>query len=279
MTALAERRPAGVYDIPEADYFGARYALSCSGAKLLLPPSCPAKFFWRQDHPEYKKAWTLGSGAHNLVLGTGPELVEVAADDWRTKAAREQQADARAAGKIPLLSKELAVVKAMAAALEAHPLAWNLLDPEHGQAEQSLFWTDQRTGQPLRARLDWMYWQAGGGVIITDYKTCDSASPEKIPKAVADYGYHQQHAWYADGAAAVLGVDVNFVFVFQEKAPPYLVNVVELIPDTVRIGRNRNHRAIDTYQACIATGEWPGYGDDIAEIALPAWASREDHEL
>jgi hypothetical protein len=147
--AVIDERAAGVYDIPEAEYFAARYALSCSGAKLLLPPSCPAKFFWRMDHPEHKKAWDLGSGAHQLVLGTGPELVEVKADDWRTNAAKAERDAARAAGKIPLLSRDVAVVKAMAAALEAHPVAWNLLDPEHGHAEQSLFWTDQRTGVRL----------------------------------------------------------------------------------------------------------------------------------
>ena len=78
----------GVYDIPEADYFGASYALSCSGAKLLLPPSCPARFFYRQDHQEYKADWDFGSAAHNLVLDAGPEIAEILFDDWRKKAAK-----------------------------------------------------------------------------------------------------------------------------------------------------------------------------------------------
>jgi hypothetical protein len=277
--AVTGERAAGVYDIPEAEYFAARYALSCSGAKLLLPPSCPAKFFWAQDHPQYKKAWDFGSGAHNLVLGNGPELVEVQADDWRTKAARQQRDEARAAGKTPLLSRELAQCRAMAAALEAHPLAWNLLDPGHGQAEQSVFWADQRTGTQLRARLDWMYDAGAGRLIIVDYKTTDSAHPEAFAKSIANYHYEMQHAHYADGLTAVTGADVAFWFIAQEKTPPWLVNVIELIPDAVRIGRNRIARAIDTYQACIATGVWPAYGDDITEIALPAWASREDYEL
>jgi len=55
-----------------------------------------------------------------------------------------------------------------------------------------------------------------------------------------------------------------------------LVNVIELIPDAVRIGRNRNSRAIDVYRACTETGDWPGYGDGLTEITLPAWATRED---
>jgi len=92
-------RAAGIHDIPEADYFGDTWALSCSGAKLLLPPYCPAKFFWRQDHPERKKVWDFGSGAHNLVLGNGPDIVEVTCDNWMTKAAKQQRDDARAGGR------------------------------------------------------------------------------------------------------------------------------------------------------------------------------------
>ena len=267
---------AGVYDIPEEDYFGSVHALSCSGAKLLLPPSCPAKFFWAQDHPRRKKVWGFGSGAHKLVLGAGPDIVEVKADDWRTKAAKEERDAAYAAGKTPLLTKELAVARAMAAALESHPMAWNLLDPEHGVAEQSIFWQDPRTETWLRSRLDWTYDAGNGQLIIVDYKSTESADPDKFAKSCADYGYHQQHAFYVDGLTAVTGADVTFWFIAQEKSAPYLVNVIELIPDAVRIGRNRNNRAIDIYRECTASGEWPGYGTDVVEIALPAWASRED---
>jgi hypothetical protein len=278
VTAVADAPPyaAGVYDIPEDDYFAQSWALSCSGAKLLLPPSCPAKFFWRQDHQEYKAVWDFGSGAHNLVLGNGPEIVEVKADNWRTNKAREMQEQARAEGKIPLLTKDLAVCRAMAAALEEHPLAWNLLDPEHGRAEQSLFWADERTGTQLRARLDWIYDPGTGRLVIVDYKTCDAADPDAIAKASANYHYEMQNAFYRDGLAAVTGADVDFWNVFQEKTEPYLVNVIELIPDAVRIGRNRNSRAIDIYRTCIETGEWPAYGTGLNEIALPAWASREE---
>jgi hypothetical protein len=280
LTELTEQ--AGVYDIPEADYFGASWALSCSGAKLLLPPSCPAKFFHAQDHPpQYKKVWEFGSGAHNLVLGNGPDIVVATNpdgapyDNWMTKDAKKQRDDARAAGKTPLLAKELAQCQAMAAALEAHPLAWDLLDPEHGQAEQSLFWRDERTGIWLRARLDWMYHPRTGQLIIVDYKTTDCAHPDKFAKSAADFGYHQQHAWYVDAATAVTGLDTDFWFIAQEKTPPYLVSVVRLTDDSVRIGRNRNTYAIDTYRGCVASGEWPGYGNNVHEVALPAWASRE----
>lgn len=268
-----EMLPPGIYDIPEADYFAARYALSCSGAKLLLPPSCPAKFFYRQDHAEYKAVWDFGSGAHKLVLGSGPEITEIPFDDWRKKEAQQQRDAARAAGKIPLLTAELARVQAMADAIRAHPVAGYLFDPYDGMPEQSVFWEDERTGIMRRARLDWLPEMAGGRPVITDYKTCDAADPESISKAVERYSYHMQHAWYVDGVAAALGVMPAFIFCFQEKQPPYLINVVELKPEAVQTGRRLNARAIDEYCARIKTGEWPGYDDgEITEIGLPAWA-------
>jgi hypothetical protein len=114
-------------------------------------------------------------------------------------------------------------------------------------------------------------------MVIADYKTADSAEPEKFRKAAADYGYHQQHAWYADGVAALFGAEPAFVFVVQEKTPPYLVSIVEWHPEAIRIGRARNERAIGIYRDCVRNGEWPGYTDDEpAEIMLPAWADKGD---
>lgn len=269
----------GVHDIPEADYFAASYALSCSGAKLLLPPSCPARFFYRQDHAEYKAVWDFGSGAHKMVLESGPEIVECEFDDWRKKDAQQQRDDAREAGKIPLLSRELAVIRDMAAAIRAHPVAGYLFDPYEGKPEQSIFWEDSRTGIMRRCRLDWLPELTSGRLVIVDYKTCDKADPESISKAVENYRYHMQHAFYADGVAAALGVEPAFIFCFQEKQAPYLVNVIELDAEAVRIGRGLVDAAIDTYRWCIKTGDWPGYADgEIAEISLPAWArTAEDY--
>jgi hypothetical protein len=276
LTAIVEAPPivAGVYDIPEEDYFGATAALSCSGAKLLTPPSCPAKFFWRQDHPQRKSVFDFGSAAHKMVLGSGPEIAVIPADDWRTNDAKKARKAAYDAGQTPVLAKEHAEVSAMAEALKAHPVASALLDPFFGQSEQSLFWQDPRTQIWCRARLDWMPDpQAGEQLIIADYKTCASADPDSVAKAVGNFRYHMQHAWYADGASIVLGQPVHFVFIFQEKAPPYLVNIVRLDEEAVRIGRQLCSEAIDVYRACIREGDWPGYDDEeISVISLPAFS-------
>jgi hypothetical protein len=268
----------GIYDIPAEAYHADPVpggSLSSSGARRLLPPGCPALYRYEQDHPPApRRVFDFGHAAHQLVLGAGPALVRVDAPDWRTKAAKEQRDAAHAAGEVPLLVDEHDQVQEMAAAIRAHPVAGALLDPAHGQPEQSLFWRDQR--QPRvwrRARLDWVPAPRAGRGIFCDYKTTRSADPEQLAKAVYDHGYHQQGAWYLDGAKA-LGLaddDAAFLLICQEKTPPYLVTIAQLDVVALKIGRFLNRQAIETYAECTRTGRWPGHSDEVELLALPAW--------
>ena len=294
-----------IADIPEADYFAAVHALSASGAKLLLPPNCPARFRWAQDHPVHKDVFDFGSAAHKVVLHAGPpvqvidaayfamladhysddpKVVKMFADaakgdevtEWRTSAAKAARAHARGQGHIPLLRADYDRVLDMGAALLAHPLAAALFDPDHGLPERSLFWDDADTGVPCRARLDWLPDPRGGRLTIGDYKTtAGEAHPDLLAKAAGNYGYHIQHAHYVNGAAALgLDDDPAFVFVFQEKTPPYLVNVVQLDAAAIRTGREAMRAATEIFRDCTAADSWPGYPMDIPEIPLPPWKAR-----
>ena len=247
-----------------------------------VAPSCPALFRYEQDHKQpHKKVFDFGSAAHQLVLGEGPGIVEISASDMRTKAAKEQRDAAYAEGKIPLLPKEYAQVEEMAAELKRHPIAGALFQPGAGKPEQSLFWKDPATGVICRARLDWLPTQVKGKrLVIGDYKTCRSAAPADIAKAVHEHGYHQQDDFYRRGARE-LGIgdkNTSFVFVFQQKTAPYLVTVVELDHEARRIGKERNDVALKTYKRCMETGVWPGFTDDIKMLSLPVWAERQHDE-
>lgn len=258
--------------MPEADYH-AHPALSSSGAKRIMQ-TCPAVFKYERDHGRANKsAFDVGHAAHGLVLGIGEPVVVVDAGDWRSKAAREERDDAYAAGKVPVLAAEWQDVQAMAAALKADPLAGALFNPEKGTAEQSIFWHDDRHDVDRRARLDWLT-TIGGRPCAVDYKTTTSADPAAIRKTVANLHYHQQDAWYLDGLTAVGMDDAAFLFVFQEKQPPYLTTVVELDFIARRVGRDLNTQALEVFAECTATGHWPGYSSDVELISLPAWATR-----
>ena len=272
----------GVYDgLDEAAYHADPVpggSLSASGAKLLLPPSCPALYAWRRDHPKVSAEFDFGTAAHKLVLGAGQPIWRLSYDDWRTKAAQAARDEARAQGYVPVLEPDWQRVEAMAAAIREHPVASALLDPGRGKPEQSLFWQDDETGIWCRARLDWLpHRDPARRFIIADYKTAAATDPASIRKAVANYGYFMQAAWYAEGVR-VLGLDPDpaFLFIFQEKTPPYLVTVAQLDTEAVSIGRARNTLAREMWRDCTQAGVWPGYSQDIELITLPPWAARTE---
>lgn len=278
----------GVYALPFEDYLADPVpggSLSTSGAKTLLG-ACPAIFDYERKHgrPD-SAAFDFGHAAHSMVLGDGLEVAVIPDDtlssngSTNTKAAKEFIAEARTRGAVPLKSGDAAQVQAMADALRAHPIAGRLLDPNRGTPEQSLFWTDERTGVWRRARLDALPHPALGRMIIVDYKTTDCAKPSLFAKSIANYGYHMQGDAYIDAIKALgLADDAAFLLVAQEKKAPYLISVVELSAPALRIGHERNQRAIDIFKRCTETNHWPAYSEGVELVDLPIWAERV-HEM
>lgn len=259
----------GLYGrVPEVIYHGDRASLSSTGARKLLEPGGPAKFVGeaRRDSEDFD----IGHAAHTLILGAGAELVEVKADNWSTKAAKEARAAARAEGKTPLLSKQLAAVHDMVAVALAHPEVKERLSG--GRAEVSGYALHPRTWVMMRARPDYLRVVAPGAVEMDDYKTCADASPEGFAKSAANWGYHQQEAWYR-AVWTELGWEVRrFVFIAQEKTPPYLVKLHEFGPKDIAVGHARNERALRLFVNCQDFDEWPGYGPAVNKLRLPRWA-------
>lgn len=273
-TAITE---PGVYDLPDAEYHRDPVpggSLSASGAKLIL--DCPARFRHFADHGAgHRDVFDFGTAAHKYVLGSGPDIVVVDAANWQTKAARQAKALAHKHGRVPLLAHDLDTVKAMARAIEEHEIAGALFEPGTGLAEQSLFWHDSEFEVWRRARLDWlpMHVSSAGRLIVPDYKTTVSADPDAIAKTIYNYRYHLQADWYTQAVQALgLADRVLFLFVFQEKQPPHVVTVVEVTADFLRLGRADNRRALAIYAASVATGQWPGYSDEVVRVDPPRWA-------
>ena len=272
----------GVYEMDEATYHADPVpggSLSASGAKKLL--ECPARFNHDRQHPPPPTAsMEFGTAAHKLVLGAGAQLVKVDHKDWRTNDAKDQAAKARTAGKVPLLAADYQRAEDVAAAVLAHPIAAALFEPDTGLPEQSAFWVDDTYGIWRRGRLDWFPhpWMRRRP-LIPDLKSCASAHPAAIAKAVSNYGYHIQAAQYVDAYKAICAVDEEpaFLLVFVETSPPYLVTVAQLDDDAMAAGRARLAEACERFRDCTEAGIWPAYTDDIALISLPAWArTRED---
>lgn len=264
----------GVYDDMPAELYHADPALSSSGAKKLLAPSCPAIFEYEREHgQEHRNEFDIGTAAHTLLLGSGPEPYVIDAKNYLTKAAKEAKEAAYARGDVPLLPHEFDAVQLMVAKARQHERAADLLAV--GQAELSLFWTDKETGVPCRARPDWLR-----GDCLVDYKTTNSVAPGHIAKAVAEFGYHGQADWYLTATAelGLLPVDAPFYFIFQSKSPPHLIKIVELDERALEIGRERNAYAREIFRDCSESGMWPGFGDDIELISLPSYEVRRHYD-
>lgn len=262
----------------DEDEYHAHPALSASGAKRLLPPGCPAVFAWeRENGRPNKPQFDLGHAAHQVALGVGKPIYRIHAEDWKSPKVRAEAEQARGEGFTPLLVKDVRVVLSMAKALRRHPVASRLFDPEFGDAEVSVFWHDERYGVDRRCRFDWLpHTVDGRALIVGDYKTAVSSEPEAFARQAATYRYHMQAAWYQDAAAVALGVvDPGFVFIVQEKTPPYIVTPVALSREAVEVGRARNHAALERFADCTAAGVWPGYSDEVVTVDLPVWATRE----
>lgn len=273
----------GIYpDIPEGQYHADRSSLSHSWAKLLLPPSCPAKFRWAMDNaPKTKRAFDFGNLAHRQVLGAGADIEvldplihglkkdgNVADNPRATSAWQNAEQDARLAGKVPVHVDEMLTAQAMAEAVHRHPVAGPLFT--EGAPEVSLYANDPDTGVPLRGRVDWL-----NRPTIVDYKSAATACLGEFARAAAKYLYHMQAAWYLDLAAAQ-GIDgAQFLLVAQEKTPPYLISVLEFDDEAIGEGRLLKRQAIDTYARCIEADKWPGYPEQIQPISLPLWAISE----
>lgn len=256
------------HDIPEASYLTDQTSLSSSGAKRLATAT-PAEFRWDQlNQRKPKPEFDFGSLVHKMVLGAGSEIVTIDADDYRTKAAREQRDQAYIDHKVPVLEKQWRKAERMVEALHLHETAHELL--KVGSAEVSMYWVDPATGVRCRGRIDWLRPH-----VAIDYKTSADASPRAFTKSVHSFGYHQQDAWYLDGLRAVGHPVDDFLFIVQSVEAPYLVSVNRLSPEAIAYGRELNSRALATYKECKALGMWPGHGERIHTLNLPAWAYRD----
>lgn len=258
-------------DVPHNEYLSMP-ALSVSGMKQLLPPSCPALFrHWRDNPRPSKHAYDIGHVAHGLILGDGPEVVVVDAPDWRGKAAREERDAAYADGKVPVLAHEFDECVVMAASVRANRVADALLS--HGKPEQTLTWTHP-DGVPMRARVDWLPdARRDGRFTAVDVKTTGgSAHPSEFARQAAKFDYAMQAQHYLDGIRACgLDDDPEFVLIVVETAEPYLVSLVEFTEYDLQIASEKIAEAVNIYRGCVESGVWPGYSPNVETIEMPAW--------
>jgi hypothetical protein len=177
-----------------------------------------------------------------------------------TKAGKEMEGEMIAAGIEAVTASEMEQAMAMAGSVRSHQAAAALL--RDGKAEQSFWWDDTPTGLRCKCRPDWYT-----GNTIVDLKTTTDASPKGFARSVAQWRYHVQQNHYLAGTFAE-----RFVFIAVEKTYPYAVGVYELDEAAALYGETERRNNLQTIADCRAISEWPGYGNTIQPLSLPAWA-------
>ena len=236
----------------------------------------PLHFKWAKEHPEPPTpALLFGAACHKFVLEPetlGDEYAVCPQCDKRTKEGKAIYAEfcESAAGKDIITADDMTQIVEMQAALTHNEFCKKLLAGEH---EVPLFWTDDITSEPCKARADAVI-DAPIAAII-DYKTTDDASTEAFMRSAIKYGYDVQAAHYLRGAKAVYGKDFTWLFIAQEKKPPYAVNVLQASDAFLERGTGVLLDLMDTYHQCKQSGVWWGYEgveNVVNELGIPAWA-------
>lgn len=269
----------GRYDMPDAVYHSDPVAdpgsLSSTGVRSIL--RSPQKFAYWRGKSITKRVFDVGSAAHMLVLGQGPELVEVKGDGadenaWRTNSDKARERAARDAGKLPLRPCDFEQVHEMADALRANTEVAELLSG--GTAEEAFFAKDPVTGMWMRGKTDYRH----ADHTLIDYKT--SAKPvdaDTFGRTMSSFGYHIQFAYYRH-ILVVLGLvepSTPFIAIAQEKEPPYLCAVLRPDVEAMAFGHAEAMVALEVFQRCVFANEWPGYPSEPQDVKLSGWKLRE----
>lgn len=252
----------GIHSMPAEEYFKAD-GISKSGLDLIdISPR-----HYRYAKREETEALFMGTLLHRQLLE--PETLENSVHikpEGMSFATREGKAWRAAHDDKPII-EEGSLTNAInaAKAIHAHPIARRLL--KNAEPEKSLFGIDSH-GTLRKCRLDALC----AGTLIPDVKTTQDARPDAFSRAIWDYRYHVQAAYYID-LCNMVGIEKTaMAFIVVEPKPPYCVAVYFLDDEAVEIGRQQYQANIQTYRNCLATDTWPGYSDEAQPIGLPAWA-------
>ena len=136
---------------------------------------------------------------------------------------------------------------------------------------------DKQTGEKCKAKMDRVVTYRRRKYIV-DYKTTMTADTFRFNSEIWKRGYYMQAGMYAEGMKTALKLRKlpGFLFVAQEKKPPYSVNVVEVSEEVMNAGLAKFHALLEKYHACNAIDEWPGYVGDVPNDAfVPGWMMSE----
>lgn len=158
----------------------------------------------------------------------------------------------RIIGKPVVTDEQYELITSMAASVQAHPAAGELLCA--GVAEGAV--RANYCGQPCQGRLDWFAYERG----IVDMKTCDDLT--WFESDARRFGYAYQMAFYQALVELASGDRLPVHIIAVEKKEPFRCGVWRVADEVLAAVRKENESAMERLQFCHLTGIWPtGYED------------------
>lgn len=274
----------GFYRLPAVAYHADPApipSLSSSVADAIVNQSCEhgkEKHVRLTKQPPQKpvpiRDW--GSAVHRIVLGVGPNISVVYADNWQTKEPQQARKAAYAAGEIPMLADDMEEIEQRAAprlraALES--LLGKAIVPVEFHPELAMFWREGK--QWGRTMID----AASTNLCrIVDIKTSGMVMrpDENLDRHISNESMDFQHAFIAKGLDKLdpdgIGRRKHFNL-FQEQSRPYAVSCKEITEGALHICGRQVRAAFNYWNRCMLSGEWPGYVESPVPYEMPGWKS------
>jgi len=266
----------GVYEMPAEEYHADPCpAPSLSASVGTLAVMQTPRHAWaahpklnpRYEPGEPTAVMEEGTALHAAILERRSIVVPVDAPDWRSKAAQEIRAKARADGMVAILAHRWEEIghtaEAIRTALREHEVGDVFAA---GAAERVLAWQEETDFGPIwcRARADFL---PDGLPDIADLKTTSaSAEPGRWGLRMDMDGRAFTAAWYLRGAAALKLQRHRYRFIVAETAAPNGVSVCELAPDLRAIAEQQVEEAIQAWGYGLHRGIWPCYPRLVVQI-------------
>jgi exodeoxyribonuclease VIII len=259
--------PEGIFfDMPEEKY---RKAPGVNHSTLRHMSQSPAHYKYALENPvEPTQAMIFGTILHGRILEPARVLhvVRPSGMDFRSKTGKEW----RDAQTKPILTvEEDNALTQCQQSVFRHETAAEII--RRSKREVSIFKRDKPTGLLLKARLDCLLSDDQDLTTVVDVKSVDDASTADFSRKLFNMSYHEQAALYLDIAEASF-----FIFIAVEKVPPFAVNVFQLNPASIEVGRRAYRRNLELLKQCIERDDWPAYGDGINEVDVPDFVLARD---
>ena len=231
----------------------------------------PYKYWWKYLSGKYveetTKTFDFGKASHGFVLEPNKwneEFVVSPTFKGDGSMKRRENFKETHSDKTIISMSEYETLKRMRDVLENDRTVRDLLFVSDKIVEKSFFWQNPETGIFCKCRPD----QISKQIIGLDYKTTEDASTNGFPYHAKKYRYRNQAAIYSEGLLHN-GIELDaFIFIAQEKKPPYLVNYFYATNDTLANGRESFLKDLEDLKICRETNTWPMYGNDIKPLEL-----------